>query len=230
MMDALVDQYESEETQERTARAGWIMGLRTAGVLDRNVLKALENVPRKLFLNASQQRYLYEDRAFPIDCGQMSTAPSTIGKTAAFLKLGNNHSLLEIGTGSGYQTAVLSCIAGSILSMERYKSLVLLARDRVDACKLSNVKIVQGDGLSQMPSFEDDDTIYDRILLNGAVERVPDFLFGRLSYGGRLIAPIKDEEHMCSLIAYEKEGENLQEEHLGKFRFISLTPGTAVKL
>ncbi|KZL19129.1 Protein-L-isoaspartate O-methyltransferase [Pseudovibrio axinellae] len=230
MEDSLFADEDGRSEENLAKQAAWVMKLRSVGVQDLEVLGALEAIPRKIFLSASQQFLAYEDRAFPIDCGQMSTQPSLIGKVADFLQMKPDHSLLEIGTGSGYQCAVLSKICDRIVSLERYRTLADLSRERLRSCKITNVDVVHADGFAAPIDEEDDGGPFDRIILNGALERVPGFLFDRLAPGGRLLAPLKKENGMCHLIQYDKGGRGLDETMLGRFRYVSLTPGIAAKL
>ncbi|MTI15866.1 methyltransferase domain-containing protein [Rhodobacteraceae bacterium RKSG542] len=230
MLNDVLDGGDNESAHEQSLKAGWIMRLRSSGVLDHEVLKALEAVPRRKFLTNAQQQFLYEDRAFPIDCGQMGTAPSLIGQIATFLQLDRTHNMLEIGTGSGYQTAVLSWIGGQILSIERFRRLSELAKDRIQACRITNVDIVHSDGLS-LTSYDDENgDSFDRILLNGSVERVPSFLFDLLSDDGRLIAPVRDAEGQDHLMQYDRIGARIEETKLSPVWFVPLMDGVAKKL
>ncbi|KZK80291.1 Protein-L-isoaspartate O-methyltransferase [Pseudovibrio sp. W64] len=230
MEDSLFADEEGRFDENLAKQAAWVMKLRSEGVRNLEVLGALEAIPRRIFLSASQQFLAFEDRAFPIDCGQMSTQPSLIGKVADFLQMKPDHSLLEIGSGSGYQCAVLSKICDRIVSLERYRTLADLARERLRSCKINNVDVIHADGLVAPVDEEDDGGPFDRIILNGALDRVPGFLFDRLAPGGRLLAPIKHESGICRLIQYDKGGRGLDETDLGGFRYLSLTPGIAAKL
>lgn len=172
--DSLFADEDGRSDENLAKQAAWVMKLRSQGVRNFDVLSALEAIPRKIFLSAGQQFLAYENRAFPIDCGQMSTQPSLIGKVADFLEFKPDHSLLEIGSGSGYQCAVLSNICDRIVSMERYRTLADLARDRLRSCKITNVDVMHADGLAS-PIDDEDGGPFDRILLNGSLERVPGF-------------------------------------------------------
>lgn len=214
---------------ERERRAAWVMDLRSRGVSDYAVLGALEAVDRKLFLYAKHQSHAYEDRAFPIDCGQMSTAPSMVGKICGLMELKGDHRILEIGTGSGYQSAILSKLAGEIVTLERYRTLAELAEDRIRSSKITNVTVIHGDGLSAVDE-EEERGLFDRIILNGSVERLPAFLLDDLHPGGKIFVPLRGNERLPVFTVFEKAGRSTEQKALGGFRFLPLTPGIAAKL
>ncbi|WP_206597488.1 protein-L-isoaspartate O-methyltransferase family protein [Polycladidibacter stylochi] len=215
-------------------RAGFIMMLRNCGIMDHRVLKAIESVPRRVFLGALYQTHGYEDRLFPIECGQMSTSPTMIGRLITLLDLNEKHRVMEIGTGTGYMSAILAHLCQSVVSVERYKTLVALAQDRFEALKIDNIELVHGDGLVLNDSEFDEfgaEASYDRIVLTGSVTKVPSFLFNCLSPGGKLVAPISSSKgDPCNLMVYDWAGREKREVCYGQFRFFPLTPGVAVKL
>ncbi|MDD7908749.1 MULTISPECIES: protein-L-isoaspartate O-methyltransferase family protein [Pseudovibrio] len=214
---------------ERERRAAWVMDLRSNGVSDYAVLGALEAVDRRMFLYAKHQALAYADRAFPIDCGQMSTPPSMTGKICGLMELKGDHRVLEIGTGSGYQSAILSKLVGEVVTLERYRTLAQLAEDRIRSSRITNVTVLHADGLSAV-SDEEERGQFDRILLNGCVDRLPGFLLDELLPGGKIYVPIRGEGRLPILTVFEKAGRSTEQKPLGAFRFLPLTPGIAAKL
>ena len=134
---------------EAEARAALVLALRQRGVGARNVLAAIERVPRRLFLSARHHSLAYEDAMLPIECGQIVSAPSIVAFTVQALAIDSSHVVLEIGTGSGYQAAVMSHLAAQVETLDRFATLTDLATRRFEALKLTNVKARQADGLSE---------------------------------------------------------------------------------
>lgn len=209
--------------EEIEARAALVLALRRLGVRDRVVLSAVEHVPRRLFLTAAHHRLAYEDRPLPIECGQTVSSPSLVARAVEALELSESRSILEVGTGSGYQTAVLAHVAGRIDSIDRYRTLAELARQRVAALKLDNVVIHHGDGLQGFLERAP----YDRIILTGAVQNVPETLFAQLSANGILIAPVGPPGELQHLTRYRKADGGMTKEVLEQVRAVTLTGGKA---
>jgi len=209
--------------EEIEARAALVLSLRRLGVRDRAVLSAVENVPRRLFLTAGHHRLAYEDRPLPIECGQTVSAPSLVARIVEALELSENRSVLEVGTGSGYLTAVMSHVAGRIDSLDRYRTLADLARQRIAALKLENVVVHHGDGLQGFVERAP----YDRIIMTGAVQKVPETLFAQLSANGILIAPLGAPGELQNLVRFRKGDGGTDEEVLEQIRTVSLISGKA---
>lgn len=212
--------------EEAEARAGLILALRRHGIGDRDVLAAIERVPRRLFLSSRHHSLAYEDLPIPIECGQSVSAPSHVARVVQALNLSQDHSVLEIGTGSGYQAAVLGHLAGSVASVDRYKTLVDLAVQRIAALKLRNVSLLHGDGLHGLKQKAP----YDRIVLTGSVTEIPEDLPGQLAPGGILIAPIGAPGGEQVLTRFVSEAGGLRSERIKAVRMVSLTPGEAERL
>lgn len=208
---------------EFEARASLVLSLRRRGISDRRVLSAIERVPRRLFLAARLHRYAYEDCLLPIECGQVVSAPSLVAKMAEALEIQPGHRVLEVGTGSGYQTAVLSHLCQHVFTVERYQTLISLARQRLAALKISNCELHHADGLQGLRERAP----FDRIVLTGSVPSIPDVLKGQLTSNGILIAPVGWPGKVQTLVRFRRGEESDKEEHLGELRLVALRPGRA---
>ena len=163
----------------------FILSIRSKGVVDNNVLKALETVNREQFLKGLFAQRAYEDTPLPIDCGQTISQPSIVGLMTQALRVTNRDKILEIGTGSGYQTAILSKLARRIYSVERFKPLYEEARAIFRKLQLNNITTVWSDGsqgvVEQQP--------FDRIIVTAAAEDPPPTLLNQLKIGGIMVIP-----------------------------------------
>ncbi|GAB4521359.1 MAG: protein-L-isoaspartate(D-aspartate) O-methyltransferase [Roseibium sp.] len=211
---------------EAEVRAALVLALRRRGVSAREVLAAIERVPRRLFLPARYHSLAYDDTALPIECGQTATAPSIVAFTIQALGVLPEHAVLEIGTGSGYQAAVLAHLAARVETLDRFATLKDLATRRFAALRLENVKARQEDGFD---GFRQQGP-YDRIVVNAAVEEVPDSWVQQLKPGGLLIAPVGKPKQPQSLIRFHKADGVMTGESLMTLRTVMLRPGLARKL
>ncbi|MHA1189162.1 MAG: protein-L-isoaspartate(D-aspartate) O-methyltransferase [Alphaproteobacteria bacterium] len=215
-----------EQDSTRIETAALILALRARGISDRSVLKAFEAVPRRLFVPQEYADMAYDDRALPIDCGQTISAPSIVGLMTQALKLTDRHHVLEIGTGSGYQSAILAQLARRVTTIDRYRTLVREAEERWKVLKINNISAVVGDGTlgwkTQAP--------FDRILVTAAAQEAPANLVAQLVDGGSLIAPIGAPDDVQRLTLFIKDGENVETRDLGGVRFVPMVPGVAHNL
>ena len=163
-----------------------IMALRKQGVSDQRVLSAIERTPRDLFVDEPFGHAAYSNTALPIACGQTISQPYVVALATLALELAPNLRVLEIGTGSGYQAAVLSPLCRRVYTIERHKPLLRQAEARFKAMKLENVVTRHGDGFRGWP----EQAPFDRILLSAAVSDIPDVLIAQLKPGGILVAPV----------------------------------------
>lgn len=221
------DEAEAEATDaDRIALAALILELRQRGIHDRRVLSVIEAIPRRFFLDRAHQKLAYRDAALPIECGQTISQPTVVAMMTEALKVGPGHAVLEIGTGSGYQTAVLARLAGSVVSLERYRSLAVLARQRLAALHADNAEILVADGTAGHP----DGAPYDRILVTAAAREVPPALLDQLPDGGVLVAPVGPPGGVQRLVRVTRRGEGTETERLAGVRFVPLQPGVAEHL
>jgi len=213
-----------DETRVRVASL--MLRLRSSGVSDRRVLNAIEAIPRDLFVPDEFREMAYEDRALPIECGQTISAPSVVATMTAALHLGDRHKVLEVGTGSGYQTAILARLARRVTTLERYKTLIQLAESRWARLGIGNISAIQSDGTlgwkQQAP--------FDRILITAACPEAPSKLVAQLAEEGILIAPIGGSETVQRLTFFQKFGTRVDTRDLGGVRFVPLVAGIAQNL
>ena len=182
---------ESEPNEERVGAAAFVLALRGRGVSDISVLRALETVPREMFAPRRFADLARADVALPLACGQTMTAPATVAQMLVALDLRPGQRVLEIGTGSGYVTALLVKLGGVVRSLERRSILCESAGARLAAAGIAGtVDLVCADGLAEEPG---DGRLYDRILLNGVVPSVPSALTAGLAPGGRLVTATATE-------------------------------------
>src|SRR5262245_60580204 len=164
--------------------------LRRRGIVDHSVLKAMDEVPREDFVEPATRDEAYADAALPIACGQTISQPFVVAYMTEQLHLRPHHRVLEIGTGSGYQSAVLSHLVSEVITVERFRTLADRARLRLRRLARDNVEVLTADGFD----LPDNLTNFDRIMVTAAMEEVPDNLKGRLAKEGILIAPVGPHE------------------------------------
>lgn len=211
---------------EAEARAALVLALRRQGIGARDVLSAMERVPRRLFLPARHHGLAYEDAALPIECGQTGSSPSHVALVIQALDVSDGHSLLEIGTGSGYQSAVLAHLADRVETIDRFATLADLAKRRFAALKLGNVTARHGDGFEGLKQKGP----FDRIVVTAAIPSVPDNWVQQLKPGGILIAPVGQAMQPQSLIRFVKTESVMTAETLMPVRTVMLQPGVAKRL
>jgi protein-L-isoaspartate(D-aspartate) O-methyltransferase len=203
------------------------LALRRRGISDQAVLRAMDEVPREYFVAADFAESAYADQALPIACGQTISQPYVVAYMTEQLDIGPNHRVLEVGTGSGYQTAILSRLGREVVSIERYRTLAETASDRIKTLGYSNVTILVGDGaagLSHTPPF-------DRIMVTAAAEDVPERLVAQLAAGGKMVLPIGPHNGTQRLVKLTKQASGeLTRENLVAVRFVPLVAGKAREL
>jgi protein-L-isoaspartate(D-aspartate) O-methyltransferase len=205
------------------ARARIILALRQAGVTDSLVLNAIETIPRDVFMSAGFENRAWEDAALPIECGQTISQPYVVGVMTAALELTGREKVLEIGTGSGYQTAILARLSRRVFTLERYRTLLRLAQARHEALKLSNIVSKCADGGQGWA----DQGPFDRIIFTCASPTRPDALLAQLAPGGILVAPV-GAGAVQELLRYRLRADGVfEEEALMDVRFVPLLPGVA---
>jgi protein-L-isoaspartate(D-aspartate) O-methyltransferase len=200
--------------------------LRRRGISDQAVLRAMEGVPRELFVDPSDRANAYRDSALGIACGQTISQPFVVAYMTEQLQLQKSHRVLEIGTGSGYQAAILSLLAGSVVTIERYRTLADGARKRLAELGYDNIEVIVGDGLNLPPELGQ----FDRIIVTAAMEQIPSSLTERLNPGGILIAPVGPHHGIQTLVRVNRSDAGLQQKELVDVRFVPALPGIAKEL
>ena len=202
-----------------------VMSLRGGGVTDARVMAAIERTPRDLFVPERFSDQAFDDRALPIDCGQTISQPLIVALMTQALKLDDRCKVLEIGTGSGYQAAVLSRLARRVYSVERYRTLSREAEARFTAMRLTNITTRVGDGTLGWP----EQAPFDRIILTASAPVRPDAILAQLKDGGIAIAPV-DRGTKQVLVRYQRQGDELTTSDIMDVRFVPLVKGEAKSL
>ena len=208
-------------SDERAARL--ILGLRRQGVTDPRVLQAMESIDRSVFVHPLFLDQAWEDSALPIDCAQTISQPYIVGLMTQALDVQPRHRVLEIGTGSGYQAAILSKLARFVYSVERYRGLMLEAEARLKKLGCDNVFIRHGDGSKGWP----EQAPFDRIMVTAAAPHEPTELIAQLKPGGIMVAPVgkAGSQYLHRYVA--EEGGSFRRETLIEVRFVPLVEGVA---
>ena len=205
-----------------TLKMQFLFSLRKAGVLDKQVLDAMERVDRKNFVNGVFSEKAYEDTPLPIACGQTISQPTVVGLMTQALQVTSRDKVLEVGTGSGYQAAILSLLARRVYTIERHSLLVNNATKVFQKLNISNITTILSDGghgLEQQAPF-------DRIIVTAASDDPPSSLLSQLKIGGIMIIPVGQSDNMQKLIKIAKTGGGYEYQDLQSVRFVPLVAGT----
>jgi protein-L-isoaspartate(D-aspartate) O-methyltransferase len=191
--------------------------LQEKGIVDKNVLKAISTIPRHLFLNSSFEDYAYQDKAFPIGAGQTISQPYTVAFQSQLLEIKKGDKILEIGTGSGYQTAVLYLMGAKVYSVERQNELFKQTSALLPKLGIRPKHLSFGDGYKGLPNHAP----FDSIIVTAGAPTIPKPLMAQLKIGGKLIIPVGDENQI--MIKLIRKNETQFEKHeLGDFKFVPL--------
>ena len=211
---------------ESVGRMQFLLGLRRRGIMDAGVLGALDEVPREHFVEPHLLDSAYSDRALPISCGQTISQPYVVAYMTEQLDIRGHHRVLEIGTGSGYQAAVLGRLAREVVSIERYRTLAERARLRLHTLGYDNVHVVIGDGLAAVPAHGR----FDRIMVTAAAESVPQTLVDALTDDGVMVLPLGPHDRTQRLVKLTKSADTVLRQDLIAVRFVPLMAGQAREL
>jgi protein-L-isoaspartate(D-aspartate) O-methyltransferase len=198
-----------------------LMELRRAGIADVRVLSASEKTPRERFVQRAFADQAYENMALPIDHGQTVSQPYVVALMTEKLELGERHNVLEIGTGSGYQTAILARLCRRVFTIERHRELLQEAEARLDSLRLRNVVFRFGDGAKGWP----EQLPYERVIVTAAAAEAPSALIDGLAPGGVLVAPVGAERRDQQLVRIRRNDDGFATEDLGLVRFVPLVAG-----
>jgi protein-L-isoaspartate(D-aspartate) O-methyltransferase len=207
-------------------RMEFLLTLRRRGITDNAVLRAMDEVPREMFIDDDTRPQAYQDHALPIACGQTISQPYVVAYMTELLELASHHRVLEIGTGSGYQAAVLSRIAAHVVSIERYRTLAEKARKTFDRIGYTNIDVILGDGFQGAPNLAP----FDRIIVTAAAEEIPDPLVGQLADDGIMVLPLGPRNGPQHIVRLRSTPDGIAREDLIAVRFVPLVPGQAQEL
>jgi len=202
------------------------LNLRRRGISDQAVLRAMEEIPRDIFVAPADRADAYRDSALGIACGQTISQPFVVAYMTEQLQPQKHHRVLEIGTGSGYQAAILSRLAREVLTIERYRMLAESARLRLEKLGCDNVEVMLGDGFD-IPAGAGS---FDRIMVTAAMEQIPEALTDRLEPGGILIAPVGPHRGTQTLVRVIRTDAGMVRKDLVDVRFVPALPGIAREL
>ena len=213
------------ETQGSDAerKMQFLYALRSKGVTDARVLTAMERIDRGPFIRGIFSERAYEDMPLPIACGQTISQPSVVGLMTQALKITQRDTVLEVGTGSGYQAAILSQLARRIYTVDRHARLVREARAIFEALDLTNITAFTADGSFGLP----DHAPFDRILVTAAAEDPPGPLLAQLKIGGIMVLPVGQSDAVQSLIRVTRHETGFEYDELRPVRFVPLVEGVA---
>jgi protein-L-isoaspartate(D-aspartate) O-methyltransferase len=204
----------------------FLLTLRRRGISDQAVLRAMDEVPREHFVERHLFDHAYDDSALPIACGQTISQPYVVAYMTEQLAMRPPHRVLEIGTGSGYQAAILSRMAREVVTIERYRTLADAARARLQALGFGNVEVRHGDGMAGAA----DRAPFDRILVTAAAEDVPEALVSQLAEDGVMVLPLGQHGAAQQVVRLTKSASGIVRENLLPVRFVPLLPGRALEL
>ncbi len=208
-------------TQDAQSKMQFLFALRSKGVTDTRVLEAMEKIDRGPFVRGLFSERAYEDMPLPISCGQTISQPSVVGLMTQALDVHPRHKVLEVGTGSGYQAAILSQLARRVYTVDRFQRLVKEARRVFDELDINNITTFTADGSHGLP----EQAPFDRIIVTAAAEDPPGPLLAQLKIGGNMVLPVGQSDTVQSLIKVSRTETGFDYEELLPVRFVPLLEG-----
>ena len=191
------------------------------GIKDERIINAINTIPRHLFMDSGFVSFAYKDKAFPIGAGQTISQPYTVAFQTELLQVKKNEKVLEIGTGSGYQAAILVELGAKVFTIERQRELYLKSQAILN--KLGyHPRFFYGDGFKGVPAFSP----YDKILITAGANEIPEELLKQLKIGGRMVIPIGNHDHQEMILIEKKEENKFEQSKHGWFAFVPLLKGT----
>ncbi len=194
-----------------------VKSLQEKGITDNNVLEAIRKVPRHLFLDSGFENFAYQDKPFPIGAGQTISQPYTVAFQTQLLEVKKDQKILEIGTGSGYQTAVLCVMGAKVYSIERQNELFKKTYLLLPKLGIRPKHLSFGDGYKGLPNYAP----FDSIIVTAGASTIPPALMSQLKIGGRLVIPVGDKEQIMTLLIRQSE-TRFEKHEFGTFRFVPL--------
>jgi protein-L-isoaspartate(D-aspartate) O-methyltransferase len=211
------------EADDALERAELLLTLRKRGIRDPLLMRAFEQVPRERFVDPACRSLAWVDQALPISCGQTISQPAVVALMTEALDLKPSHSVLEIGTGSGYHAAILGQIAERVVTVERFRTLAQAAAERLKRLGYANIEVMVADGSAGYPPRAP----YDRIIITAAVNEVPPALFDQLRQGGVLVAPVGPPQDTQMLTRFALTADGIVKREMVPVRFVPLLKGVA---
>lgn len=206
--------------QHKGLRQRMIEGLRLKGIRDEQVLEAMGRVPRHLFMESSFVKFAYKDQAFPIGAGQTISQPFTVAFQTQLLEVKSRDKILEVGTGSGYQAAVLLELGADVFTIERQKELFVRTQQLLSKLKYEP-RFFLGDGYNGLPTYGP----FDKILVTAGAPTIPEALKGQLKIGGLMVIPVGPSERQRMVVVRRLSEKVFNETFHGDFVFVPLLPG-----
>lgn len=198
-----------------------VFALRNAGISDRHLIGVMESIPRENFIPDVFRNHAYEDVALPIDMEQTISQMSVVAQMTEALEIGERDKVLEIGTGSGYQTVILSHLCRRVYSIERHANLSVAAQQRFQELRRHNITCIVGDGSLGWPA----QAPFERIMVTAAAADIPPVLIDQLTIGGIMVVPVGDDHTGQKLLKIHKTAEGLDVQELRDVRFVPLVAG-----
>jgi protein-L-isoaspartate(D-aspartate) O-methyltransferase len=211
---------------EKEGFAALVLRLRAEGIADTGLLAAIEQTPRTFFVGATHAAHAYENRLLPIDCGAFAESPDLVARIVSLAGIASGQRVLDVGTGSGFTAGVLGRIAERVLTIDRYKTLVQLARQRFSHLGIANVVARQGDAVKGVPG----EGTFDRIVVTTAFETMPRHYVDFLVSEGIMVAPIRDKEGVIRLSRLTKIGSRFEREDFFEVPYLPMITGMAAAL
>jgi protein-L-isoaspartate(D-aspartate) O-methyltransferase len=212
----MIDDFEAKGKRKKLVEE-----LRQKGIIDEEVLRAINIVPRHIFMDPAFLIHAYVDKAFPISSGQTISQPYTVAVQTSLLQVKMRDKILEIGTGSGYQAAILAEMGARVFTIERFRELYLRAQQTLSSLGYS-ADFFYGDGHAGQPKYGP----FDGIIITAAVKEVPDALLKQLKIGGRLVVPLGDNSTQVMTLVLREGEENFKYSSHGYFVFVPMLKGT----
>jgi len=210
-----------DDYRHKKLRKDLVQSLRVKGITDEKVLAALEAIPRHFFLDTAFERIAYEDRAFPISAGQTISQPYTVAFQTQLLQVQKYDKVLEVGTGSAYQSCVLAEMGAKVFTIERQKELFDFVGSFFFLKNYLSIKRFYGDGYEGLPSFAP----FDKILITAAAPFIPPKLVAQMKTGGMMVVPVGDETGQKMMRLTKQPDGSMSEEILGDFSFVPMLEG-----